>query len=113
MTSGSAGSLVSAERGAASVALLLAVLAATGCRRHDFTLVISKSFRESDPVQLPAVLAHNANGDLCEAWLTESHVFDLALVRTRYQQLYGPGPGKVDLRIAGVSGDNLLYEFDG
>ena len=94
MTSGSAGSLVSAERGAASVALLLALLAATGCRestldpgvpesnvvvaddrergddpcvvnsaaigghrltievsyaggcrRHDFTLVISKSFR--------------------------------------------------------------------
>ena len=64
-------------------------------------------------MQLPAVLAHNANGDRCEAWLTESHVFDLALVRTRYQQFYGPGPGKVVLRIEGVSGDNLLYEFDG
>ena len=162
MTSGSSGFPVSAVRGVASVALLLGLLAATGCRestldpgvpetnvvvadgrdrgddpwvansaaidghrltievsfaggcrRHDFTLAISKSFMESDPVQLQAVLAHNANGDLCEAWLTESHVFDLALVRTRYQQFYGPGPGKVVLRIEGVSGADLLYEFDG
>ena len=93
--------------------LTIQVSYAGGCRRHDLTLVISKSFRESDPVQLQAVLAHNANGDLCEAWLTESHVFDLALVRSRYQQFYGPGPGKVVLRIEGVSGDNLLYKFDG
>ncbi len=83
-----------------------------GCRRHDFTLVISKSFRESDPVQLPAVLAHDANGDTCEAYPTESRVFDLALVRSRYQQSYGPGPGKIVLRIAGVPGDDLVYEFD-
>ena len=48
--------------------------------------MISKTFRESDPVQLPAVLAHEANGDSCEAWITESLVFDLALVKTRYQQ---------------------------
>ena len=47
-----------------------------GCRRHDFTLVISKSFRESDLVQLPAALAHDANGDTCEAYPTESRVFE-------------------------------------
>ena len=83
-----------------------------GCRRHDFTLVISKTFLESDPVQLPAVLAHDANGDPCEAYLTESHVFDLALVSTRYRQFYGAGPGGIILRIAGVPGDDLVYEFD-
>lgn len=83
-----------------------------GCRRHDFTLVISKMFLESDPVQLPAVLAHDANGDSCEAYPTESHVFDLALVSTRYRQFYGAGPGRIILRIAGVPGDDLVYEFD-
>jgi hypothetical protein len=83
-----------------------------GCETHSFTLVISESFMESDPVQLAAVLAHEANGDPCQAWLTESHVFDLELVRTRYQQFYGPGPGKVVLQIEGVPGD-LMYEFDG
>ena len=93
--------------------LIIEVSYAGGCRRHDFTLVISKTFRESDPVHLPTVLAHDANGDSCEAWLTESLVFDLALVRTRYQQFYGPGWGKVFLRITGVSGDDLVYEFTG
>ena len=84
-----------------------------GCRRHGFMLVISKTFLESDPVQLRAVLAHEANGDACEAWVTESLDFDLALVRTRYQQFYGSGAGTVVLRITGVSGDDLVYEFAG
>ncbi len=92
--------------------LTIVVSFSGGCRRHDFTLVISETFRESNPVQLPAVLAHDANGDTCEAYPTESRVFDLAPVRTRYQQFYGPGPGQVALHIAGVSGDDLLYEFD-
>ena len=93
--------------------LTISVSFAGGCRNHIFTLVISKSFREPDPVQLPAVLAHEANGDPCEAYPTESRVFDLALVRTRYRQFYGPGSGKVVLRIAGVPGDDLVYQFDG
>ena len=93
--------------------LTLEVSYAGGCERHDFTLVISSRFLESDPVQLRAVLAHEANGDTCEAWITESIDFDLALVRTRYQQFYGPGAGTVVLLIAGVSGDDLVYEFAG
>ncbi len=93
--------------------LTIEVSYAGGCRRHDFTLVISKTFLESDPVQLRAVLAHEANGDACEAWITESIDFDLALVRTRYQGFYGPGAGTVVLLVAGVSGDDLVYEFAG
>ena len=93
--------------------LTLSVSYSGGCRTHAFTLVISKYFQESDPVQLPAVLAHEANGDPCEAWPTESLGFDLGPVRTRYLQFYGPGPGTVVLRIRGVSGEDLVYEFAG
>ena len=93
--------------------LTISVSFAGGCRNHIFTLVILRSFREPDPVQLPAVLAHEANGDPCEAYPTESRVFDLALVRTRYRQFYGPGSGKVVLRTAGVPDDDLVYQFDG
>ena len=64
-------------------------------------------------MQLRAVLAHEANGDACEAGITESLVFDLALVRTRYQEFYGSGAGEVVLLITGVSGDDLVYEFAG
>ena len=82
-----------------------------GCKTHAFTLVISPSFAESDPVQLAAELAHEANNDTCEAWLTVDYVFDLALVRTRYREAYGPGAAKVVLQIAGVTADALVYEF--
>ncbi|WP_420438452.1 hypothetical protein [Candidatus Palauibacter sp.] len=93
--------------------LTLEVSYGGGCERHDFTLVISSTFLESDPVQLRAALAHEANGDACEAWITESIDFDLALVRTRYQEFYGPGAGTVVLLITGVSGHDLVYEFAG
>jgi hypothetical protein len=82
-----------------------------GCRTHAFTLVLAPSFAESDPVQLTAELAHEAQGDPCQAWLTEQYVFDLELVRTRYRETYGPGPATVVLQIAGAAGNGLVYEF--
>ena len=91
--------------------LVLEVSYSGGCRDHAFTLVISSSFRESDPVQLSAELAHNANDDICEAWLTDSRVFELDLIRTRYQQFYEPGPGRVILKIEGVPEEHLVYDF--
>ena len=84
---------------------------AGGCARHEFTLVAAESFRESDPVQLPVSLAHDANGDACEAWLTEDYEFDLSLLRDRYRQAYGDGPGRIVLLLEGVPGGALLYVF--
>ena len=84
---------------------------AGGCQDHDFTLVLSSSFAESDPARLSAHLAHDANGDMCQAWLTNPFVFDLALVRERYQRIHGSGPGRVVLDIRRVPGDGLVYEF--
>ena len=82
-----------------------------GCARHEFTLVVSESFRESDPVQLPVSLAHDANGDACEAWLTQDYEFDLTLLRDRYRQAYGEGSGRIVLLLEGVPGGTLLYVF--
>ena len=80
-------SSIAAARDTAFVALVLALMAASGCR---------ESPMEPD-----------------EAWLTESQVFDLTLVKNRYREFYGPGPGRIALDIEGVSGRHLLYEFDG
>ena len=90
---------------------------AGGCREHAFTLVIGDSFAESSPVQLPAVLKHDANGDRCEAWLTETHVFDLDLIRNRYREAYGAGAGTVVLQLRGAPDVpdalvDLVYEFN-
>ena len=84
-----------------------------GCETHAMTLVIAASFVDASPVRLPAILAHEANGDRCEAWLTQSHAFALDLVRARYRETYGPGAGSVLLDIQGAADERLVYEFDG
>ena len=86
---------------------------AGGCEEHGFTLVIGAAFAESDPVQLHAEIAHEANDDACEAYLTETRVFDLDLVRARYRDFYGPGAGEVAILIEGFGGGSLLYTFGG
>ena len=91
--------------------LTVSVSYSGGCRTHVFTLVIAASFVGSSPVRLPAVLRHDANGDTCEAFPTESYAFDLALVRSRYRAVYGPGAGRVALQLDGVPEDELVYEF--
>ena len=80
-----------------------------GCRDHQFTLVASASFLESLPVQLEVALAHNANGDSCEAWLTEEYLFSLVPIRERFQDQYQES-GRIVLRLEGAP-DELLYEF--
>ena len=35
------------------------------------TLTSEKGFAESDLVQLMVALAHNANGDACQRWVTQ------------------------------------------
>lgn len=92
-------------------ALEISVSFSGGCRTHAFALVIAASFTGSSPVQLPAVLRHEANGDPCEAFPTETYAFDLALVRTRYREAYGPGPARVALQLDGVPADRLVYAF--
>ena len=80
-------------------ALTLAVSYSGGCARHDVTLVADSRFSAADPGRLAVRLAHDANGDSCEAYLTETYRFDLAPVRTLYQRTYGRNAGVVRLRL--------------
>ena len=53
-----------------------------GCRTHEFALIMSDSFTVTkSETQLEGSIAHNANGDLCEAWLTEDIEFDLTPIK--------------------------------
>ena len=86
-----------------------------GCEAHDITLVAYPSdvLPDSYPVHLDVVLAHDANGDACEAYLTDTYVFDLTPIRTRYRERYGDVPGTVILVLQGVPNDtpDLVYGF--
>ena len=68
-------------------------------------------FLESDPVQLPVSLAHDANGDSCLAWLTQDVASDLTPIRDRYHRAYGDGPARIVLLLAGAPGGTLVYVF--
>ena len=81
-----------------------------GCEEHHFALDASAAFRESDPVQLAATLAHNANNDSCQRWVTQDYLFDLTPLKMRYHDEYQQDSGTIVVMLEG-SADELLYEF--
>ncbi len=83
-----------------------------GCRAHRFTLVTAEAFMESDPVQLEVAIAHDADGDPCEAYPTEDYHFILDPIKARYKASYGAGPGTIVLRLDRAPGGSLNYKFD-
>ena len=84
---------------------------AGGCETHEFTLVAEPMFLESFPVQQRVSLAHNANGDTCEAWITEAHSFDLTAIKEAYQKGYRTDHGTIVLRLRDAPPGALTYEF--
>ena len=81
-----------------------------GCKAHDFTLVTSGVFQGTDPVELQAVIAHNANTDSCEAYLTETYHFDVSPLKAHYQKIYQTQEGALGLRIQGIP-EPVVYTF--
>ena len=91
-----------------------------GCEEHEFTLIASNTFMESDPVQLNISIVHNANLDPCERWVSEAYYFDLTPIKNMYLQNYplvpdapDPEPAAIALKFTGSLKDtlDLLYRF--
>lgn len=80
-------------------ALHLTVVSGGGCRDHDYTLTMTPSvFMESYPVQANIYLRHDANGDPCDAVVTDSVAFGLTPIIDLYRQMYGPS-GQINLNL--------------
>ncbi|MGE0785407.1 MAG: hypothetical protein AB7S26_06955 [Sandaracinaceae bacterium] len=77
-----------------------------GCAPHYFRLCYD-AFLESNPVQVDLRLEHDAQGDECEAYPSESRSFDLGPLADAYRAGYGTPNGRLILRI----GDGLDYTF--
>ena len=81
-----------------------------GCARHQFRLFASHIFLESHPVQSPIAIYHNANGDMCRAWLTREISFDLTALRDAWIRSYQQRHGTIILRLRGYS-EGISYDF--
>ncbi|MBW1878179.1 MAG: hypothetical protein JRJ84_07445 [Deltaproteobacteria bacterium] len=51
-----------------------------GCANHDFTLCWDGSWSRSDTKIVNLYLVHDANGDTCEAWISDDLTFDVSLI---------------------------------
>lgn len=91
--------------GIAGDTLAVEVSYSGGCADHELILVAADSL-ETDSIRLNVELAHNANSDPCEAWLTEEHLSDLAPIRNRFGI---ESSGGIALQLEGAG--ELLYTF--
>ncbi len=95
--------------------LKLTVSYSGGCKEHDFALFGWSGFAKSDPPQADVFLSHNANSDLCEAYITEVIIFDLLPLQHAYQKIFSDdGPFLINIYSAGVNEPFLpkpVYNF--
>lgn len=81
-----------------------------GCARHEFTLLASHVFMESNPVQSAIAIRHRANGEVCKAWLTRALRFDLTALRDAWRRVYAGQSGTIILRLRGYAA-GIVYTF--
>ncbi len=91
-----------------------------GCAGHDFKLVAWGGWMESYPVQVRALLSHDAKDDPCDAIVSRDLSFDLQPLKRAYQDSYGIGdPGSTALILSlanpdwasSLSGYQIEYVF--
>lgn len=84
--------------------LKLTVSYSGGCKEHDFALFGWSGFAKSDPPQAEVYLSHNANGDMCEAYITDEIMFDLLPLQHAYQKIFSDdGPFLINIYAPGVN----------
>lgn len=86
--------------------LSLSVSYGGGCRDHIIDLYAYAGILKSNPPQMNLVLSHNANGDMCEAYVTRTIKFDLSKIKEYLGGLVGV-TGTVILNINGPDGKPL------
>lgn len=81
-----------------------------GCETHQWTLCWDGSFMESEPVQANLSLHHNANGDMCEAYIEETLEIDISALRQSYEEGYQTDSGTIIVQLSDHN-ESVTYEW--
>jgi len=83
--------------------LVTRVMHSGGCKEHTYELLWNGSFQGSETGDSRAelVLAHDANGDACEALLNRTVSFDLTPLQRRWRERNKSEHGAVELSFVG------------
>jgi hypothetical protein len=76
-----------------------------GCEAHEFALYWDGQVVTSLPGSIIVELHHDGNGDLCEAYLTDSLHFDLSGIQAATN-----GISSIDVTVNGQSAVNVPYD---
>lgn len=49
-----------------------------GCKTHSFEIIWNETLSETTPPQTGIIILHNANGDMCEAYITDTLSFSIS-----------------------------------
>jgi hypothetical protein len=74
-----------------------------GCATHEYLAVAWNGWLESHPVQVGVLLAHEDNGDMCDAIMQANLRFDLTPLRDAYRASYGSGPATLVINLNAAS----------
>ena len=85
--------------------MLVEVSYAGGCEEHQFSLIWPEAITMVYPPNFSVILMHDANGDMCEAWLTETLVIDL-----RDDSLWLSDQEIRDMTVTVINGSNPLEQ---
>ncbi|HYO70382.1 MAG TPA: hypothetical protein VEU33_30315 [Archangium sp.] len=83
--------------------LVVRVMHSGGCKPHTYELLWNGGFQKSaaGDARAELVLAHDANGDSCEALLNRTASFDLGPLKQRWREQNKAEHGAVELRFTG------------
>ncbi|WP_257452598.1 hypothetical protein [Archangium lipolyticum] len=92
--------------------LVASVMHSGGCKEHTYDLLWKGDFQKTaaGAAQAELVLAHDANGDACEALLNRTASFDLGPLKQRWREQNKSEHGAVELRFTG-SQATVRYAF--
>jgi len=49
-----------------------------GCKHHSFEIICNEALSDTEPPETGIIILHDANGDMCEAYITETLVFSIS-----------------------------------